>query len=76
MLAERMILRALDDGLPAAWVAGDEVYGAATTLRETLEDRGVGYVLAVACNHQVATTAGARRADELPPVVRRLPNQV
>lgn len=64
-LAQRMILRALDDGLPAAWVAGDEVYGAATTLRETLEDRGVGYVLAVACNHQVPTATGDHRADAL-----------
>jgi hypothetical protein len=38
-------------------VAGDEVYGADPTLRETLEDRGVGYVLAVACNHQIRTDA-------------------
>jgi SRSO17 transposase len=27
-LATTMILRALDAGVPAAWVAGDEVYGA------------------------------------------------
>lgn len=30
-----------------------------------VEDRGVGYVLAVACSHQVSTSAGKRRADEL-----------
>jgi SRSO17 transposase len=30
-----------------------------------LEQRGVGYVLAVACNHQVATAAGAEPADAL-----------
>lgn len=43
------------------------------TLRKELEDRGVGYVLAVACSHPVATTAGKRRADEL---VATLPKQV
>lgn len=64
-LAERMITRALDSGVAASWVAGDEVYGAATRLRATLEQRGVGYVLAVARNHQVATAAGAEPADAL-----------
>lgn len=64
-LAAEMITRALDAGVKAGWVAGDEVYGADPTLRETLEDRDVGYVLAVACNHQVRTDAGKFRADEL-----------
>ena len=67
-LATEMITRALDAGVKADWVAGDEVYGADPTLRETLEDRGVGYVLAVACNHRVRTVradAGKFRADEL-----------
>lgn len=64
-LAEQMILRALDGGAAAPWVAGDEVYGAATTLRRALEDRSVGYVLAVACDHHVTTAAGHQRADAL-----------
>jgi SRSO17 transposase len=52
-------------------VAGDEVYGAATGLRTALEDRGIGYVLAVACDHHVTTPAGTtERADAL---VGRLP---
>lgn len=42
-----MITRALDAGVPAGWVAGDEVYGNDPQLRTTLEKRGVGYVLAV-----------------------------
>jgi hypothetical protein len=42
----------------ARWVAGDEVYGTDPKLRKTLEDRGVGYVLAVACTHRVRTGAG------------------
>lgn len=50
-LAKRMIVGALDGGVPAGWVAGDEVYGASSGLRGELEDRGVGYVLAV-CEHE------------------------
>jgi SRSO17 transposase len=64
-LATRMILRALDAGVPARWVAADEVYGGNPTLRSKLEQRQVGYVLAVACDHRVTTTAGTHRADEL-----------
>lgn len=53
-LAARMLARALDAGVPAGWVAGDEVYGNDPALRAGLEARGVGYVLAVACDHPVA----------------------
>jgi SRSO17 transposase len=38
-LARRMIGRALDAGTPAAWVTGDEVYGADPHLRADLERR-------------------------------------
>jgi SRSO17 transposase len=72
-LASRMILRALDAGVPAKWVAGDEVYGGNPTLRGDLEKRQVGYVLAVACDHHVTTATGTYRADEL---VTRLPKRV
>jgi SRSO17 transposase len=71
-LASRMILRALDAGVPAGWVAGDEVYGGNPTLRADLETRQVGYVLAVACDHHVTTAAGASRADA---VVKQLPKR-
>lgn len=50
-LAARMVARFLDAGHPAAWVAGDEVYGGNPGLRTALEERGIGYVLAVACSH-------------------------
>ena len=60
-LATEMITRALGAGIGARWVTGDEVYGGDPKLRETLEDRGIGYVLAVACSHQVRT-APARSA--------------
>jgi hypothetical protein len=46
-------------------VAGDEVYGNDPALRAMLHQRGVGYVLAVACDHRVRTHAGIRRAVDL-----------
>jgi SRSO17 transposase len=54
-LAQRMIASALDAGVPASWVAGDEVYGADSALRSACRHRGIGYVLAVARNHHVVT---------------------
>jgi SRSO17 transposase len=65
-----MIARALDAGAPAAWVAGDEVYGADPGLRADLEHRQMGYVLAVARTHQVITAAGPCQAGT---VAARLP---
>lgn len=64
-LAREMIAGALDAGVSARWVAGDEVYGADPGLRAELERRGVGYVLAVASNHHVATAAGKLRVDAI-----------
>jgi hypothetical protein len=60
-----MITRALDAGVPAAWVTGDEVDGACPGLRAKLEARGIGYVLAVACDHPVPLGAATGRADSL-----------
>ena len=54
-LARRMLARTLDASVPAAWVAGDEVYGADPGLRSDLEKRETGYVLAVACRHTFST---------------------
>jgi SRSO17 transposase len=71
-LARRMIARALDSGTPAAWVTGDEVYGADPGLRTDLERRQTGYVLAVSASHQVFTAAGACAARQL---AARLPRR-
>ncbi len=43
-LATAMIARAVTAGVPAAWVAGDEVYGADPVLRASVRDLGLGYV--------------------------------
>jgi SRSO17 transposase len=60
-----MICRVLDAGVPAGWVAGDEVYGANPGLRAELEARQIGYVLAVACDHRVRVGGTTQRADAL-----------
>jgi SRSO17 transposase len=64
-LARVMLVRALAAGVPAGWVAGDEVYGADPDLRTALEARRVGYVLAIAGNRRLPTAAGPLRADVL-----------
>ncbi|MFF8531910.1 IS701 family transposase [Streptomyces sp. NPDC015532] len=71
-LAVQMIARVLDSGVPARWVAGNEVYGGNPTLRTALEQRAVGYILAVACDHQIATKGGRLRAAAL---VKKMPKR-
>jgi SRSO17 transposase len=46
-LARQMLERAFDAAVPAAWVAGDSVYGDHRQLREWLEERTQAYVLTV-----------------------------
>jgi hypothetical protein len=72
-LATRMLARSLDAGVPAAWVIGDEVYSADPGLRAELQIRGVGSVLAVACDHRVVTAGDAYRADACSRGFRRGP---
>jgi SRSO17 transposase len=70
-LARVLIERALDAGVPAGWVTGDEVYGADPQLARALEARGVGYVLAIAGNRRLpidaaTTRTAAQLAADLP----------
>jgi SRSO17 transposase len=64
-LARRMLGRALDAGVPASWVTADEAYGKDHKFRDWLEQRRIGYVVAVASNQAVGGSAGASRADVL-----------
>jgi SRSO17 transposase len=64
-LATRMVTAAVNAGVPAAWVAGDEVYGADPVLRRAVRASGLGYVLQVGASRQVPTGAGTHRVDEL-----------
>ncbi|WP_435810439.1 transposase, partial [Streptosporangium canum] len=63
-LAAQMIAAALEIGIEASWVTGDEVYGQAPRLRRLLEEREVGYVLAIAGNRRVRS--GGHRPDRDP----------
>jgi SRSO17 transposase len=64
-LARLMLGRALDAGVPAAWVTADEAYGKDASLRAWLEQRRIGYVVAVPKSQAVAGDAGKSRADVL-----------
>jgi SRSO17 transposase len=52
-LAKQMIMRALDAGVPCAWVLGDEVYGSDSKLRTALEQREQPFVLTVRSNERL-----------------------
>ena len=58
-LGRAMLERALDTGVPCAWVTGDSVYGADHALRRAIEVRRRGYVLAVTSGQRL----GGRRVD-------------
>src|ERR671913_799297 len=58
-LGRAMLERALDTGVPCAWVTGDSVYGADHALRRAIEVRRHGYVLAVTSGQRL----GGRRVD-------------
>lgn len=46
-LAQRMLQRAMDAGLPFEWITADSIYGDARWLRLWLEERECSYVMAV-----------------------------
>ena len=52
-LAQLMLKRALESGVPFGWVAGDEVYGNDRKLRLWLEREGIPHVLAVRSNEKL-----------------------
>jgi SRSO17 transposase len=57
-LAQAMLTRAVDAGVPASWVTGDEAYGQVSALRRALVERDLSYVLAVPSNQRVHLAAG------------------
>ena len=56
-LAGHLLQHAHDRGIRAAFVAGDEVYGG-RDLRQSIRERGTGYVLAVRSNYMVTLPSG------------------
>jgi SRSO17 transposase len=68
-LGRVMLGRALDAGMPAQWATADEVYGQDHKFRVFLEQRRLGYVVAVPCSQSVGSGTGygnrGSRADAL-----------
>ena len=68
-LAQVMLERALESGVPFGWVAGDEVYGSDRDLRLWLEREGLSHVMAIKRSEKLwaLTEKGPRqvRADRL-----------
>jgi SRSO17 transposase len=60
-LARALLERALDAGVPAAWVTGDEIYGSDRRLRLWLEERQVPHVLAVKSTEPLWTRTSWRQ---------------
>ncbi|WSG61744.1 transposase [Nocardia sp. NBC_01730] len=71
-LAKQMLARALDAGVPARWVTAEEAYGGDYKFRTWLEERRIGYVVAVPRSQTIPVTAGCTRADHL---VAQAPSQ-
>lgn len=61
----QMIDRAVEAGIPAAWVTADEFYGNDRGLRRDQQARKLGYVLAIAKSHRVTLPTGAARVDTI-----------
>lgn len=70
-LAQRMLERTLDTGIPVAWVTGDTVYGSAQPLRTALAERRQAYALAVTCKERVEVQGVRKRVDQLASVLAR-----
>jgi SRSO17 transposase len=71
-LARRMIERALKAGAACSWVAADEVYGNNSKLRQWLEARRLGYVLAIASDQRMRWPDHEQRRVDT--IVQSLPN--
>jgi len=71
-LALGMIADAVAAGMPAAWVAADELYGDNGAFRAGVAKLGLGYVLAVSCDHRIPAFPGGKcrlRADQIAAVL-------
>jgi len=63
-LAKQLLAHAFAAGIPAAWVAGDTIYGS-DAVRRWLEGQGRHYVLAVPCTHGLWTAGRQVEAQVL-----------
>jgi SRSO17 transposase len=64
-LAQVMLARAIEAGVPFAWFTADEACGQAKYLRRWLEDRDVAYVMAIRRSDTFPVSGTEQRADAL-----------
>jgi len=72
-LALDMITDAVAARMPAGWVTGDEVYGDNGAFRTKVAGLGLGYVLAVSCDHRIPAFPGGRRRLRADHIAAALP---
>jgi SRSO17 transposase len=72
-LALDMITDAVTAKVPAAWVASDEVYGDNGAFRAKVAELGLGYVLAVSCDHRIPAFPGGKRRLRADHIAAALP---
>ena len=72
-LALEMITDAVAARMPAAWVASDELYGDNGAFRTGVAGLGLGYVLAVSCDHRIPAFPGGRRRLRADHIAAALP---
>jgi SRSO17 transposase len=72
-LALDMITGAVAAKVPAAWVASDELYGDNGAFRAGVAKLGLGYVLAVSCDHRIAAFPGGGRRLRADHIAAALP---
>ena len=66
-LAQLMLERALESGVPFAWFTGDEVYGSDRNLRLCLEREEIPHVMCVKSNEKLWALTDKGRAGESRP---------
>jgi SRSO17 transposase len=64
-LAQRMLARAFDAGVPARWVVGDAFSGRSHELRRWLEEQGRSYALMIPKTNAVRYRGRRERAEQL-----------
>ena len=64
-MAVEQLKRLVAAGLPARWVAFDEVYGRSGDLRKAVAEEGLAYAAIIPCDYRVTLPSGrVTRADE------------
>jgi len=74
-LAERMLARAFDAGVPARWVVADSFYGRSHAFRRWLEGRGIAYAVMIQDQCRLAPILWARRVWALPFLTALAPSE-